>query len=147
MEVFPDMNDFESGDDVAVANRAKDDVSFVGEFMGWRNDDPSTGEAIVMGPAHPCDPSGVREVDEERLLEPKPELPDDPSASLPDYRRLCPNCEADETIAEMTSTGEQVDERHYRIDYWCTECQHHVGTNLDYDGPTPVRTHNGWEEH
>lgn len=77
----------------------------------------------------------------------KPPLPDDPRRSPPDPERDCPVCNHSATIAERPSESEPLKGDYRRIDYWCAVCEAHVGTETKYDGPVPVRTHNGTELH
>ena len=77
----------------------------------------------------------------------KPERPKDPRKSTPDYKRDCPCCGKSEEIHEMKSEREKISSQQYRIDYWCTNCEEYIGTKFGYDGPIPVKTHNGWELH
>lgn len=79
--------------------------------------------------------------------EEKPEMPDDPRKSLPSPTRACPECGDESSMVDRPSESEKIGGYTRRIDYWCPDCDTHVGTRTSYEGPEPVRTYNGWEIH
>lgn len=69
----------------------------------------------------------------------KPDLPNDPRKSLPNYRRDCPECGNDDDYYDHQSESEEIGTQTYRCDYWCNDCDEHIGTKVDYEGPVPVQ--------
>lgn len=76
----------------------------------------------------------------------KPPVPQGPN-SLPSKRRACPDCGDERPYHDRRSEREELGGYTDRFDYWCPECDAYVGGEVDYHGPTPVHTHNGWETH
>ena len=80
-----------------------------------------------------------------------PEKPDPhPKNGLPSPKRDCPECgnpAIEDYHQHSIHEREELDKHTDRVDYWCGECEEYIGGEVMYEGPTPVRTHTGWEMH